>query len=275
MLILSACDSGKKSTSFTIPKINNKKPDPTRPCIPEDELMARNIIGGQLLEQNDPESKMVLMLHSNGQLCTATAIRKNVILTAAHCIGGGTNTTFAVFYSSLSCESGYNKYQHRQKVSSIYVHEDYRANVSADEMKGDIALVFLEGEIPQGYEIFDIANPNLIDNQSAMYLYGYGRTSSGNGSGAGAGMLRKTSLNSSAYSIDFTNKKVRVDQSQGTGICQGDSGGPSFVNVGNQKMVLGINSYVRGPDSDICSQESYQTLAYSYLTWINSKIEPF
>ncbi|MEQ1722657.1 MAG: trypsin-like serine protease [Pseudobdellovibrio sp.] len=274
-LILSACNGGKKSSSSPDPQINNKKADPARSCVPEDELLARNIIAGQLVQQNDPDSKMVLMIHSNGQLCTATAIRKNVILTAAHCIGGGVDVTFAAFYSSLSCESGYNKYEHRQKVSKIYIHEEYRASAPADQMTGDIALVILQGEIPSGYEMFDIANPSLIDNQSDMYLYGYGRIRSGEDSGAGAGMLRKTSLDSSAYSIDLVNKKVKVDQSNGTGICQGDSGGPAFVNVGNQKMILGINSYVRGPESDICSRESYQTLAYAYLAWINSKIDPF
>ena len=270
--ILSACNSGSRSSAA--PRINDFKTDPNRVCAPQDELLAGNIIGGQLVEQNDVDAKKVLMLFSKGQLCTATAIRKNVILTAAHCITGGTDETIAVFHSSLSCESGFDKFKHRQKVSKIYVHEDYRADVSPDQMTGDIALVILENEIPLGYEIFDIANPNSIDSQSDMYLYGYGRIRSGEDSGAGAGMLRKTSLARADYSLDLANKKVKVDQSHGTGICQGDSGGPAFVNVGNQKMILGINSYVVGLKTDICSQSSYQTLAYSYMSWINSKIDP-
>jgi secreted trypsin-like serine protease len=269
--ILSACNSGSRSSAA--PRINDFKTDPNRACIPQDELLAGNIIGGQIVEQNDVDAKKVLMLISKGQLCTATAIRKNVILTAAHCIAGGTDVTFAIFRSSLSCESGFNKFEHRQKISKIYVHEEYKANVSPEQMTGDVALLILEGEIPLGYEIYDIANPDFIDSQSDMFLYGYGRIRSGEDYGAGAGMLRKTSLARSDYVIDLANKKVKVDQSNGTGICQGDSGGPAFVNVGNQKMILGINSYVRGLETDICSQSSYQTLAYSYMSWINSKID--
>ena len=59
----------------------------------------------------------------------------------------------------------------------------------------------------------------------------------------------------------------------GTGICKGDSGGPSFIkNTKGEMQIIGINSYVVGPDADICSKNSFQTLAHSYKAWIDSKL---
>ncbi len=265
-LILSACNSGSSSNQRD-PLI--KKTDSKRTCVPESELLAGGIVGGQIVEQSDSDSKMVMMLVSNGQMCTAAAIGKRVILTAAHCIAGDKTNTFVAFYSSVSCESGFNKNLYTQGISETFVHSDYDPASTPENMKGDIALIILENDIPEGYTIYKIADPEKIHASSDMYLYGYGNTGSNAG---GAGMLRKTILSNSAFDIDLNLKKIKVNQSGGNGICLGDSGGPSFVNdIEGEKQILGVNSYVKGPENDICSNFSYQTLANAYSDWITSK----
>lgn len=265
--ILSACNPGSRSEERDpLAKTNNSK----RTCIPESELMAANIVGGQLVVQNDDDAKLVMMLVSNGHMCTAAAIGKKVLLTAAHCIAGNKMNTFVSFYPSVSCESGYNKNLYVQGISETIVHEDYDSSKTADKMKGDIALVFLENDIPDGYTIHKIADPGKIFQDSSMFLYGYGKTGSKAG---GAGMLRKTILNRALYDIILADKKIKIDQTSGSGICQGDSGGPVFVNNTEGEMqILGVNSYVVGPEQDICSKHSYQTLVHAYKDWIELKL---
>lgn len=264
--ILSGCNSGSSSSERN-PLV--KKTDSKRTCVPESELLAAGIVGGQIVEQADADSKMVMMLVSNGQMCTAVAIGKKVILTAAHCIAGNKTNTFVAFYSSVSCESGFNKNLYTQGISETFINSNYNPDSTPENMTGDLALVVLENDIPEGYTIYKIADPEKIHPASEMYLYGYGKTGSNAG---GAGMLRKTILSSSSFDIDLIAKKIKVNQAGGNGICQGDSGGPSFVNnVDGEKQILGINSYVMGPENDICSKFSYQTLVNSYRDWIVSK----
>lgn len=277
LFIFTACNSKSRTSGGPDAKI--RKVDPNRACVPEDELLAGNIIGGQLVQQNDVDSKLVVMIFSGGILCTGAAIGKNVILTAAHCIYGTKETTAVAFYTSRSCESGFDKFKHSQQVERIFVNEEYDANAPVDKMKGDIALIVLKNEIPEGYAIHKIADPDKVNLQSELLLYGYGRISGEAESRAGSGMLRKTSLPMSKVKILKSDRKVEVDQSNGSGICQGDSGGPSFAEVtvaeGTEKQILGINSYVSGPKENICSDRSFETLAFAYKDWIHSMLDPF
>lgn len=263
-LVLGACNQGSRSNEKN-PLAN--KADAHRTCVPEKELLATNIVGGQVVQPSDDDAKIVMMLASGGQLCTAVAIDKKVLLTAAHCIVGNKYNSYVAFYSSRSCESGYNSILHNMGISETIVHSDYDSEAAPEKMTGDLALVILEEELPPGYKIFKIASPTA--DLSELYLYGYGRTGSKLG---GAGMLRKTTLDRSLYNINHSDNKVEINQSGSSGICQGDSGGPSFVKIEGEMQVLGINSYVVGPENDVCSKESYQTLINSYKSWIESKL---
>lgn len=263
-LALGACNQGSSSRERN-PLA--RKNETNRTCVPENELLAANIVGGQLVQPSDEDSKTVMMLVSGGMLCTAVAIDKKVLLTAAHCIAGNKSNTYVSFYPSVSCESGYNKTKYIQGISELIVHSDFDPKATAENMIADIALVILEEELPLGYSIYKIANP--LASLAELHLYGYGRTGSKSG---GAGILRKTSIDQSLYKISFTDNKVEINQSGASGICQGDSGGPSFVKIEGEMQVLGINSYVVGPENDVCAKESFQTLVNSYNSWIESKL---
>ena len=262
-----SCDSGSKAGE-KIPH-GKQSGNSARSCIPEAELLAAGIIGGKPVQQTDDDAKTVLMIISNGELCTGAPIAENIILTAAHClVGGKKENTFAAFYTSLSCESGFNRNTHSLRVAKILVHEDYNPKVEADITTADIALVFLESKIPAGYPIYKIASPDQVI-EDVLVMYGYGRTGSKKG---GSGILRKAIINSSDYKIDRPNKKISVSQSNGVGICQGDSGGPSLVMIDGEYQILGINSYVVGSKDDICNNASYETLVSEYSNWIKAHL---
>lgn len=269
IFILGICScNSKKTSSDRSPRANQNSVK--RTCIPESELLAANIVGGQVVQQTDYDAKLVLMVISDGQLCTAAPIAKNMILTAAHCISKNRTNTFAAFYSSLSCESGFNRNNNALAVKEVFIHEAFNSQASPDQMEGDLAILKLESNIPEGYPVYNLADPAQMPSDSELFIYGYGKTGS---QASGSGILRKISMNSDDYKVMLSQKKVRLSQFNGAGICQGDSGGPSLVKIGQELQILGVSSYVVGDAHDVCSKEAFQTLAYSYLEWIKSKLD--
>lgn len=236
-------------------------------CVAEKILMAPNIVGGTVVNKGDGDDKTVVMLIGleNGSICTAAPIAKDVLITAAHCVGEDPNVLAAAFYPSMSCESGFNITKHTIRISRVARHTGYDLQTPVAERKDDIALVFLKHDIPSGYPIYKIADPIRVNESHQMELYGYGVTGENRG---GAGLLRKTKIDSRNYSIQQNEKKIRVNQADSTGFCMGDSGGPGMVKIDGELQILGINSYVQGRDGDICNKLGFQTLADSYRDWI-------
>ena len=197
-----SCDTTSKSSGGESRGKESGKPSGS--CIPEAKLLAANIIQGTEVRPGDEDSKAVMMVFSNGELCTGSAISDYVILTAAHCVvKGNTSNTSVIFYPSLSCESGFNRATYSIPVTKIVVHPDYNAKLEADVTKGDLAVVTLASKIPDGYKVYKIANPDeVIDDP--LLMYGYGKTGSNQ---KGAGILRRTVIQN--YTNLFRESAVR------------------------------------------------------------------
>ncbi len=244
-------------------------------CVPEADLLAKNIVRGEKVNKNDIDEKTAVLLlgfKSNSvELCTANAIGKRVLLTAAHCLQPGIEKYAVALYPSLSCESGFDATKNLVKVQKVVRHAGYDDNGDIETGSNDIGLIFLNEDLPEDYPVFQIADPSLL-NQNEMYLYGYGRTG---GKEGGSGILRKAVVPSNKYQVLVSEQKVMINQVDSTGICQGDSGGAGFVSINNNLHILGVNSYVsENPETrDICGGKGYQTLVFPYLQWIEDKIK--
>ena len=279
---LTACDSGK-GDSPAKQDVGTK----SMTCVPESDL--NGIVGGSLVNEDDSDAHMVMMLNiisddGHLEICTATAIAPDVLLTAAHCASGATaDHAFITLYHSITCESGFDIHRNIARISSFVVNEQFDPALvngsSVDQIVGDVALIFLQESLPSYYPIHKIAHVADIPSTSPLYLLGYGSTSAvitdKGTSGPGAGTLRRAQLPFSDVTIDATNKKVNIDQSAGEGICTGDSGGPGFVEVNGEFEILGVNSYVGGPNDNICTGQATMTLADSYRDWIEQKMQLF
>ena len=248
-------------------------------CRPEAKLLANGIVGGTRVQQGEKDSSTVALImykagkNRNGKeqtgFCTGAMISPKVMLTAAHCVPAAAKDTFVIFHTSISCESLYKPEKNVQKVLKVIPHEKYIPIKSASvESENDIAIIILEDKAPANYPIYSIAVPTEIKD-SSLFFYGYGVIGSNK---SGMGILRKTSFSKEDFTIHESDRKVKVRQNAGKGICYGDSGGPGLVNVKTESQILGVNSFVSGPDSDACNGESTLALAHSYKDWIQNII---
>lgn len=272
--LLSSCSQGGSSASAPVPNVQQKG------CVKESDLMkpdpTSGIVGGDKVHNSQPDSKKVIMLYTesnsgnNASICTATAIAPNILITAAHCLS---DKHFAIFNSSISCESGFSIDKHMFAASDAFKHPDYN-QYSSEGPSTDVAIVILEKDIPSSYRIMKIADPEKVNlSKGSIQLIGYGAT---NFNAGGSAILRKTDLPSKQFTINKEKNIVDIDQSYGHGVCSGDSGGPSLAKINGQDYILGINSIVYGSSfnnrEDACKFYARQSLAYGHLSWIKEEL---
>ncbi len=163
--------------------------------------------------------------------CTASALSRKVILTAAHCLGSSAD------YTQIELRDS-NGTIIPVKVVKAYIHPGYEK-----DKDDDLSLMVLQKELPLNVYILHLPNVLLGEELKQVQVAGYGRKTGVRGQPGDLGVLRATNLN--VLNFDFNKKIFSVDQTQGKGICQGDSGGPALVKRFNLDYVVGIVSKTR------------------------------
>lgn len=205
------------------------------------------INGGKKVAASDPVAKSTVMLETDRQYCSATIIRENMLLTAAHCLSENEPWILIHFSGLEGAES--------RKTSRFLRHEDYQD--LQETTRNDLALVFFDGGLPEGMLPVSILPLDKdLEIGDELEVAGYGR-------GSPQGVLAKISLKVG----DFINSKtlIKFFQTAQSGICHGDSGGPAFKIVNGSLYLAGVASYANEID---CSAYSVYTKATNYINWI-------
>lgn len=163
--------------------------------------------------------------------CTASALSKNIILTAAHCIYDSAEWTQVELRSSSGKITPI-------KVTKAYAHSGY----PADKDK-DLALMVLERDLPEHIQILNLPDWSHKKPLVKVQAAGYGRKTGVQGQPGHIDILRSTILKVLKFEADA--KVFTVDQTQGTGICQGDSGGPALIKYDHKDYVVGVVTKTR------------------------------
>lgn len=239
------------------------------------------IVGGKTVRAYDADANRSVLLiwedAKGGQhLCSSTLIADQTLLTAAHCVNEAVKMQ-AVFYTDVTCDSGYQRSQHAINADKMVFHPEYKADISSlgvfDE-NIDLALVHLERKAPERYPIFKISvNPEEL--ASDIFLYGYGVTGTYEKDPM---LLRKTVIkrvdSKGEPNILFNNKALFFDQQSGNGVCSGDSGGAGLMDDNGELVVASVNSEVFNGNeldtsTDLCSRHSKSIVVHHYLdNWI-------
>jgi S1-C subfamily serine protease len=167
--------------------------------------------------------RVVMVLGSRGNSCSGTAIRADVILTAAHCVRGAKQVVVAYFENGSPV---------LQRVRKVIVHPQASTNYRRTV---DAAIVFLDEPLPPRFRKTELDEGDRVrEPGEAAIIAGFGLQRSSNL--RSGGVLRAANV---VILPPPARRVVRIGiQTDGAlSVCKGDSGGPIF---GADMRLIGI-----------------------------------
>ncbi|MHB0996306.1 MAG: serine protease [Elusimicrobiales bacterium] len=218
---------------------------PVRPALvpeavnPFERFAAEKIVGG--VQATKGEFPFIVSLRSSygSHFCGGSLIKKNWVLTAAHCVEGGYLKGVAIGLNNQADTVGVEKFT----VLQIVKHPGWNTNT----MENDFALVKLSAD--SAYEPIAL-NAKEITSKVDFVTAGWGTTSEG---GSVSKNLMKVTVPFvdkqtclKAYS-DVTDSMICAGYPEGgKDSCQGDSGGPLMMGTGSARVLAGVVSWGEG-----------------------------
>lgn len=219
----------------------------------------QQIIGGETAEPGEFPATGALV-RGLRFLCTATLIAPDVVVTAAHCLGGDGWGDFGFTLEENLTEGVTNV------VPALITHRhpDFHksGNFTRIGRKNDVGVVILEEPI-LGVPIERLDgddDPVDLASGTELQLCGYGRESWA--IAATAGRKRDADV-----LVDLANNWELQTIEEDPQPCRGDSGGPVFAETLYGRRLVGIVSRAIG-DSRQCDSGAIYTRVAQYSDWI-------
>jgi secreted trypsin-like serine protease len=222
------------------------------------------MVGGAPAAPDDAGRPIVMILGSYGTVCTATAIGRDLLLTAAHCVQPGAD------YKLMA-----NKPGETPSLKDIArIERDPQFDLKrlfAHLATADVALLKLAEPLPARILPARLAgNAETVAIGDTLQVAGYGVTKRGDD--RLDGILRMATLAVTGHPsslevrlFDPATKGLRP----GLGACTGDSGAPVFRDDNNGPVILGLVSWSTGPNlTGGCGGLTGITPLMRYRAWI-------
>jgi hypothetical protein len=222
------------------------------------------MVGGAPPAADGAGRSVVMVLGSYGTACTATAIARDLLLTAAHCVQPGAD------YKLVASEPGQEPVL--KDISRIERDPQFELKkLFAHVATADVALLKLAEPLPAKIPPVPLADggpPVAVGD--AFVVAGYGVTVRGDG--RTGGIVRAATLvvtgQPGGLQIRLYDPRTKGD-SAGLGACAGDSGAPVFRDSNGNLAVIGVVSWSTGPKlSGGCGGLTGVTPLQHYRAWI-------
>jgi secreted trypsin-like serine protease len=206
---------------------------------------------------------VVMIVGSKGTFCTGTALARELVLTAVHCLARGAD------YKLVELGGGEPKLK---DIARIERHPEFTARgMTTHRGTADVALVQLAAPLPAA--IAPAALGNLrepIKVGDAFTLVGFGITRRGDPRSGGKIRAAQLVATGKPDSMDVRlTDPATANKRPGRGACTGDSGGPVFAERGGAPSVVGVISWTTGPNyTSGCGGITGVTPLARYRGWI-------
>jgi secreted trypsin-like serine protease len=222
------------------------------------------MVGGAQPAADGAGRSVVMIVGSYGTACTATAIARDLLLTAAHCVQSGADYKFA--------ESEAGQAPMLKDIARIERDPQFDLKrLFAHLATADVALLKLAQPLPQGIAAARIGGETeTVAVGDTLIVAGYGVTT--RGADRLDGKVRAASLvvtgQPGSLQVRLYDPRTK-GESAGLGACTGDSGSPAFRDTNGNLAVIGVVSWSTGPNlSAGCGGLTGITPLVRYRAWI-------
>jgi len=214
---------------------------------------------------------IVMVVDARNDLCTGTALTRDLVLTAAHCVTRPVDYTIKPYQTGVPVP-----------VRTIVRHPKFdHASYAASRATADIALLKLAAPLPDIIVPATLAAPRRVAAGETLTIAGFGVTLAGTARGLGLPRMATLTVTGTPGSLQIRLYDIATrNQRLGLGGCTGDSGAPAFD--GDGPLVIGVVSWSTAPgDEEGCGGLTGVTPLLLYRDWIidtarkiNSPIAP-
>jgi secreted trypsin-like serine protease len=201
---------------------------------------------------------IVMIVDARGDLCTGTALARDLVLTAAHCV------TAPIDYQVKAYQTGPSI-----SVRSIVWHPRFDfASYTASRATADVALLKLAAPLPDIVVPATLAAPRRVAVAETLTIAGFGVTIAGTPRGLGVPRMATLTVTGKPGSLQIRLYDAAArNQRIGLGACTGDSGAPAYDGEG--PLVIGVVSWSTAPgDEEGCGGLTGVTPLLLYRDWI-------
>jgi secreted trypsin-like serine protease len=227
-------------------------------------LGGRAMVGGAPPASPEFARSIVMILGSAGTACTATAIGRNLLLTAAHCVQPGAD------YKLVGSEP--NQPPVLKSVARIERHPQFDIKRLLNHLAtADVALIKLAEPLPARIHPARLAKETqTVAIGETLIIAGYGVTVRGDGQTGGTARTATLVVTGQPGWLQIRLfDPVSKGRGAGLGACAGDSGAPAFYGSGDALSIIGVVSWSTGPNLTTgCGGLTGLTPLARYRAWI-------